>query len=474
MLDRAVIEKIRAYFASCRDEMLRDLFRLVRIPSIKSAATPDAPFGAACRDGLLEAIALFRENGFDADAFSGNKYGLAKYGSGSPVICLFGHTDVVPVGDGWDYTAPFEPIVRDGCVIGRGCGDDKAGVITSLYLLRAFRDLGLPCKGTLQVFLGAAEETGMEDIKAFTEEQPMPDVSIVPDGEYPVSLGEKGICHLFVSSGSRLTDLIDFRGGFAKNVVLDHAEVAFRADSALAREVEAAAAGKPAFAVKRENDRTVLTATGVTAHASIPENSVNAAKLACDLLLSLSTLGEGDRRILSGAADLLSGVHGEPFGLEHDDPYFGPVTAANGIVRVENGRLVLSFDIRYGSSVPAALVEKQIKLTLARVGYELSGIYNEEGFRLPEDLPACRSMVETYRLVMGDSSLEPIYMGGGTYARHLKNAFSIGTMLPGYPLFPMREGHGGWHQPDEALNVEGFVGSTLMATCMAYSLMETL
>ena len=473
MLDRALIEKLRVYFDDHREEMVRDLCRLVRVPSVRSEPAPDAPFGVACRDGLLEAIALFRENGFEAEAYSGNKYGLVRYGSGAPLICLFAHTDVVPVGDGWDYTAPFDPIVRDGCIIGRGCGDDKAGVVTSLYLLRAFRDLGLPCKGTLQVFLGAAEETGMEDITAFVSEQPMPDVSVVPDGEYPVSLGEKGICHVFVRSCDALTDLLDFRGGFAKNVVLDHVEVAFKAGTPLAKAVEAAAAGKPAFKTTRDGDRLILSATGVTAHASVPETSVNAAKLAIDLLLSLSALGETDRRILSGAADLLSGVHAEPFGLSHDDPYFGPVTSANGVVRVEDGRLRLSFDIRYGSSVPAADVDRGVKTNAARVGYEIDHFYNEEGFRLPEDLPACRSMVGTYRLVMGDASLEPIYMGGGTYARHLKNAFSIGTMLPDCPLLPLREGHGGWHQPDEALSIDGFVGSTHMATCMVYSLLET-
>ena len=472
MLDSALIQKIREYFDSHREEMIRDLCRLVRIPSVKSEPAPDAPFGLACKDALLDSIALFRENGFSAEAYSGNRYGLATYGSGSPVICLFAHTDVVPVGDGWDYTSPFEPVVRDGCVIGRGCGDDKAGVITSLYLFRAFRDLSLPCKGTLQVFLGAAEETSMEDVNAFVSEQPMPDVSIVPDGEYPVSLGEKGICHLFASSKEKLTDLLDFHGGFAKNVVLDSVEVKLKADSALAAEVERAAK-KPAFDVSRSGDCLILHATGLTAHASVPERSVNAAKLACDLLLSLPALSAADRRILTGAADLLSGVHAEPFGLQADDPYFGPVTSANGVVRVENGSLVLSFDIRYGSSVPAALVDEQLRKTMPRVGYELTGYYNEEGFRLPEDLPACRSMVETYRLVMGDSSLEPIYMGGGTYARHLKNAFSIGTMLPDCPLLPLREGHGGWHQPDEALSIDGFVGSTLMATCMTVSLLET-
>ena len=474
MVDSQTLQKIRAYFNDNREGMIRDLSRLMRIPSIRSTPAPDAPFGVACRDALLDAVSLFRENGFDAETRSGNCYGIARYGSGEPVICYLAHTDVVPVGEGWDYTEPFTPLERDGCLVGRGCSDDKGGVIMALYLLRAFRDLKLPLHGTLQVFFGASEETGMEDVEAFVNEMPMPTVSIIPDGEYPVSLGEKGICHAFVESKEKLTDVLDFAGGLAVNLVIDKAAVTLRGDSALAKAAEKAIAGKSAFSTKREGGNLILTSVGVTAHASIPETSVNAAKLACDLLLSLSEVGETDRRILAGASALLNGVHGEPFGLSHEDPYFGPVTTANGIVRVNDGRLCLSFDVRYGSSVPKDSVDEQIRSTLDLLGWSLLRLDNDEGFRLPEELPFVRSMVDTYRFVMGDQTLEPIYMGGGTYARHLKNAFSIGTVLPDYPILPMREGHGGWHQPDEAINIEGFLGSAVMMTCMTVSLLETL
>ena len=474
MVDSVTLSKIRSYFRENREGMIRDLSRLMRIPSVRSTPAPDAPFGVACRDALFDAVALFRENGFDAETRSGNCYGIARYGAGEPVICYLAHTDVVPVGEGWDYTEPFTPLERDGCLIGRGCSDDKGGVIMALYLLRAFRDLNLPMKGTLQVFFGASEETGMEDVEAFVKEMPMPTVSIIPDGEYPVSLGEKGICHAFVESKEKLTDVLDFSGGLAFNLVLDKVDVTVRGNSPLSTSLEKAISGNSAFSCRRKGGNLILTATGVTAHASIPETSVNAAKLACDLLLSLPELGETDRRILAGASALLNGVHGEPFGISCEDAYFGPVTSANGIVSANDGRLRLSFDIRYGSSVQKDYVDEQIRSTLDLVGWSLVRLHNEEGFRLPEELPFVRSMVDTYRFVMGDQSLQPIYMGGGTYARHLKNAFSIGTVLPGYPILPMREGHGGWHQPDEAINVEGFLGSAVMMTCMTVSLLETL
>src|SRR5258708_11939542 len=52
----------------------------------------------------------------------------AKRGSGGPVFCFAGHTDVVPSGplDEW-RSDPFEPVIRDGVLYGRGAADMKSG-----------------------------------------------------------------------------------------------------------------------------------------------------------------------------------------------------------------------------------------------------------------------------------------------------------------------------------------------------------
>ena len=51
-------------------------------------------------------------------------------------------------------------------------------------------------------------------------------------------------------------------------------------------------------------------------------------------------------------------------------------------------------------------------------------------------------------------------MSGGTYARRLKNAFSVGTFIiksdRETPVLKMPEGHGGAHQCDEMIDIEGF------------------
>lgn len=53
----------------------------------------------------------------------------ARRGSGGPLLCFAGHTDVVPPGDRalW-HTDPFEPVVRDGLLYGRGAADMKGSL----------------------------------------------------------------------------------------------------------------------------------------------------------------------------------------------------------------------------------------------------------------------------------------------------------------------------------------------------------
>ena len=63
----------------------------------------------------------------------------ATHGSGTPVLVFLGHTDVVPSGPAADWTSPpFEPVVRDGVLYGRGAADMKSGVAAMTLALEAF------------------------------------------------------------------------------------------------------------------------------------------------------------------------------------------------------------------------------------------------------------------------------------------------------------------------------------------------
>jgi acetylornithine deacetylase len=78
-----------------------------------------------------------------------------------PTLMLNGHVDVVPVGDpdAWT-TPPFSADVRDGRLHGRGSCDMKAGLIASLWAVRALRVAGVRLRGDVVLASVQGEEDG--------------------------------------------------------------------------------------------------------------------------------------------------------------------------------------------------------------------------------------------------------------------------------------------------------------------------
>jgi acetylornithine deacetylase len=87
-------------------------------------------------------------------------------GGAGPGLLLLGHTDVVPVGDGWT-TDPYGGELRDGRIYGRGASDMKGGLAASLAALAALRDVGL--SGPVELAALVDEEETGKGIRAYVE-----------------------------------------------------------------------------------------------------------------------------------------------------------------------------------------------------------------------------------------------------------------------------------------------------------------
>jgi len=63
----------------------------------------------------------------------------ARRGTDGPVLCFAGHTDVVPPGpiDEWQ-SDPFEPVIHDGALYGRGAADMKASLAAMIIATEQF------------------------------------------------------------------------------------------------------------------------------------------------------------------------------------------------------------------------------------------------------------------------------------------------------------------------------------------------
>ena len=75
-------------------------------------------------------------------------------------LILQGHVDVVPAGplDMWE-TPPFDPVIKDGWMYGRGAGDMKAGVSAMVFALDALKNAGHQPAATVYVQSVVEEES---------------------------------------------------------------------------------------------------------------------------------------------------------------------------------------------------------------------------------------------------------------------------------------------------------------------------
>lgn len=80
----------------------------------------------------------------------------ARYGEQCPNFCFAGHTDVVPVGENWSVD-PFNSIIKNGNLYGRGASDMKAAVASFLSASAEFIQNN-SFKGSISFLISGNEE----------------------------------------------------------------------------------------------------------------------------------------------------------------------------------------------------------------------------------------------------------------------------------------------------------------------------
>ena len=76
---------------------------------------------------------------------------------------------------------------------GRGTLDDKGPTMSAFYAMKALKDCGCEPRRKIRMIIGLDEETGSSGMEKYKEKVKMPDFAIVPDSDFPLVHGEKGI-----------------------------------------------------------------------------------------------------------------------------------------------------------------------------------------------------------------------------------------------------------------------------------------
>ncbi len=118
-------------------------------------------------------------------------------------VWIMGHLDVVPEGDISKWTNdPYEAVVRDGKIFGRGTEDNNQALVSSLILAKCFFEQGITPEYDIALLFVADEETGSKFGLNFMVENhgelfSEDDLYIIPDAGEPdgsvIEVAEKSI-----------------------------------------------------------------------------------------------------------------------------------------------------------------------------------------------------------------------------------------------------------------------------------------
>ncbi len=441
-------KKIDAYLDDNWDVMVEDIATLVRIPSFLESdkAADGAPFGPGPKQALDAALGIAERMGFQTHDAEGY-IGFADFpGASDTQIGIIGHTDVVPAGPGWTFE-PYEVTRKDGYLMGRGTLDDKGPSMVALHAMKFWKDQGAQFPYTLRFLFGTNEESGMGDVAYYHLHYDDPAFLFTPDAEFPVCYGEKGgFDGLLMSKPLPESErvIVSFTGGAATNAVPGLADAVVKAKAGDLPDTDRI------LVTEEGPGRARLSATGKSAHASLPDDGVNAIGLIVDYLLEHDLCSPDERAFLELDQKLLNHTDGSGLGIQAQDEYFGPLTVVGGTMEIKDDRFVQSLDSRFPTSITADEITERVRQLAERIGGAFENTLLMEPFLVKPDSPVIQALLDAYNEATGEDA-KPFTMGGGTYAREFKAGASFG---PEKPWVKDPDWVGGMHGPDEGVSEE--------------------
>ncbi|MEG1912821.1 MAG: dipeptidase PepV [Cloacibacillus sp.] len=424
---------------------------LIKIKSVlqEERANTEHPFGANLTAALEKFLDNAKQMGFKTEN-KDNYVGWAEMGDKEArLIGILAHLDVVPEGNQSDWKhPPYDAVIENNNLYGRGSIDDKGPAIAALYAMKAIRDSGIPLRNRFRLILGLDEESGSRCIAHYNATAEKPAFCFSPDASFPVVNAEKGILRFTVELPLKAqcseagTTIVSIKGGDRFNVVPDKAEAVLRCAPLTAG---------------LENRNVTITTNGVSAHAMEPEKGLNAIQLLLDRLAQLES-SDGIREMIAAISAVAGDGHGgEQFGIAIKDEISGALTCNTAAIEADFSTecpvVTVKFDIRYPVTANFENILDNITTTIKAAGAKMAVNVHKKPLYIPESHPVVQAILDSYESVM-NARPAPISMGGGTYCRFMPDSVSAG------PLFPGQEELA--HQPNEFVSLDDLLKSTLI------------
>lgn len=431
------------YIESNRERFLAELFDLLRIPSV-SAQSSHKPDMVRCAEWLCGALLKSGADRAEVMPTSGNPVVYAEkiIDPSKPTILVYGHYDVMPVDPVAEWhTEPFEPIVKDGRIRGRGADDDKG----QLYMhAKAFETMvktdTLPCN--VKFMLEGEEEIGSPSLYkwcADNKEMLASDIILVSDTSMlgwntpSITCGLRGLAYMQVEVQGPSKDLHSgLYGGAVANpanvlarmiaqLVDENGHIAiphFYDDVRLLTASEREAFNSAPFDAVRYNDSIGIPETEGEAGYSTMERTGVRPSLDVNGIWGGYT-GEGTKTIIPARASAKISMR-----LVPNQDY------------VKIGKL---FEKYFASIAPAGVTVK------------VEALHGGSPYVMPTEHPAYQAAVKAVEATFGKTPL-PFYSGGSIpIISAFKKTLGVKSVLLGFGL-----DIDAIHSPNESYGVDNF------------------
>ncbi len=459
---------IKQYIEEHKKEIIQKTQELIQIPSVISHSdNPLHPFGKSVNDALEYTLKLGESLGFRTKNIDGY-CGYIEFGEGKELIGIIGHLDVVPEGDNWTYP-PFSATIADNKIYGRGAIDDKGPVISSLYAMKAVADT-CQIRKRVRLILGLNEENDWKCINYYKKHEESPSIGFSPDADFPCIYSEKAILtsYLKMDYSPLLNQDIVIKDvntyGNAINVVPKICSIVLKINSTkiqmhnfienLKNLIESTDFEIDLYKIDEENLK--LTSYGTPSHAAHPELGINAISRLIVVLSKIFNHYNISIELFDFFTQYINTqYHGENLEIDFEDES-GRLTLNVGDFYFKNNSLQIGLNLRIPVTINMIDVGSSfIKHTSSYLNVDFDTISYKPALYIPKENKLVKTLCHIYNQET-NSNLEPVAIGGATYARAFYNCISFGSNFPGDKDM--------CHQTDEFIEID-----KLLLSCQIYA-----
>ena len=363
----------------------------------------------------------------------------------------------------------FYGTIYDNKIFGRGAIDDKGPVISSLYAMKAIME-NYKLNKRVRLILGLNEENDWKCIDYYKANEELPSVSFSPDADFPCIYAEKSILTLYLKMdySTYLNNDIVLKEintyGNPINVVPKICSVILKINNKKLEMSEIInnlknLIDESKFEIdiyKIDETEVKLTSYGLQSHAAHPDLGINAISRLIVILSKFFNIYDASLELFDFFKNYINiDYTGKSLDINFKDQS-GNLTLNVGDFRMKNNILEIGINIRIPVSVNIIEIgNKFIKYTSPYLNVDFDTISYKPALYVSKENKLVKTLCSIYNEVTS-SSLEPIAIGGATFARAFDNCISFGPNFPGCTDM--------CHQIDEFIDID-----KLLLSCKIYA-----